>query len=300
MPLFAANALALYLFLPLPLALLAGVIKRRPEVIAGCLIAAGVCVYFWGALFWPNARVSPEGPVLRVMTYNLLGYAGDPEAVLRTIRASNADVITLQELNPAVAGAIEANLAAGYPFQDLSPDAGVHGMGVISRLPMRPTAESIPDRAWVGPPHIEEIDFDGRVVTLVTFHAISHPGNYGPRDREARKLEAYARAHEGPLILAGDLNATDTNAAYGRIAAVLADSWREAGSGFGHTFPGASAKTSPGSSRPDIFGIAVPKWLVRIDFVFHSAHWRAVSARIGPFDGVSDHRPVIVELTLRD
>jgi hypothetical protein len=39
-------------------------------------------------------------------------------------------------------------------------------------------------------------------------------------------------------------------------------------------------------------------WVLRIDYIFHSRHWQARSARIGPWDGVSDHRPVIATLVL--
>jgi endonuclease/exonuclease/phosphatase (EEP) superfamily protein YafD len=46
-------------------------------------------------------------------------------------------------------------------------------------------------------------------------------------------------------------------------------------------------------------GIDVPKWLIRIDYVFCSYDWQAIDARIGPWDGKSDHRPVIAEVALR-
>src|SRR5690606_32794492 len=35
---------------------------------------------------------------------------------------------------------------------------------------------------------------------------------------------------------------------------------------------------------------------LRIDYVFHSEEWRALDARIRPWDGESDHRPVLVRL----
>jgi endonuclease/exonuclease/phosphatase family metal-dependent hydrolase len=63
----------------------------------------------------------------------------------------------------------------------------------------------------------------------------------------------------------------------------------------GHTFPGA---VNEWSSRPAVGPFAVPQWLVRIDYVFHSAHFRAVTARTAQSDGVSDHRGVVVRLAL--
>ena len=98
------------------------------------------------------------------------------------------------------------------------------------------------------------------------------------------------------MIALGDFNATAESAAYATVTNVLADAWREAGWGPGHTFPGAD---SPGSSRHRIAGILIPKWLLRIDYVFHSFHWQTLKAWIGPWDDVSDHRPVMVRLALK-
>jgi endonuclease/exonuclease/phosphatase (EEP) superfamily protein YafD len=73
----------------------------------------------------------------------------------------------------------------------------------------------------------------------------------------------------------------------------LIDSWKEVGFGLGHTFPGSDV---PGSSRPYLWGVPVPMWLARIDYVFHTSDLQAVSARMASFDGASDHRGVIAVL----
>jgi endonuclease/exonuclease/phosphatase (EEP) superfamily protein YafD len=98
----------------------------------------------------------------------------------------------------------------------------------------------------------------------------------------------------GPLIAPVDFNATDRNTAYRMIVSELSDSWREVGWGFGHTFPGSNGF----GSRFHFMGVPLPRWLLRIDYVFHSEHWQAESAVVGPWDGVSDHRPVVVTLRL--
>jgi len=69
--------------------------------------------------------------------------------------------------------------------------------------------------------------------------------------------------------------------------------------GFSYSFPGASRATTPGSSRPQVLGVDLPQWLIRIDYVFCSYDWQPIDARIGPWDGYSDHRPVIAEVALR-
>ncbi len=210
--------------------------------------------------------------------------------------------VLLQELTPSVAAAIRRELAGEFPYQIVDPGVGAEGLGVIARYPLRPTGQRLPG-TWVGTPQVLELDVSGTTVTLVNFHASSTvlagpallEGQVRERERQAQTIVAFVAAHPGPLIAAGDLNATDQSTAYAWITRVLRDAWREAGWGLGHTFPGAA---SPGSSRPTLAGILVPMWLVRIDYVFHSPHWQAVWARLGPWDGRSDHRPVVAQLIL--
>jgi endonuclease/exonuclease/phosphatase family metal-dependent hydrolase len=139
--------------------------------------------------------------------------------------------------------------------------------------------------------------------SVIILHAHPYSTKPGPpsrmewtiseREQQARAIREFARTHADPLIVPIDLNSTDQNTPYSLLTPELVDAWQEAGWGLGHTFPGAS---SPGSSRPTFAGIAAPMWLVRIDYVFHSRHFRAVEARTGPWDGISDHRPVVAHL----
>jgi vancomycin resistance protein VanJ len=301
--LFLLNSLAVYLFAPLPLLLAPALTTRRREVWVGFGVVLALGAYFYGRLLLPKFLPgSPPGPTISVMTYNVLGANGQTAQVEAAIRASDADVIALQELNPPIAEAIRRDLAAEYPYQVLDPQPGVAGLGVISRYPLHPT-DAVPPGIWVGTPQVLDLTFGDTAVTLVNFHAIP-PGSYAPaileyttreREQQARTLAALAAARSGPLIVPGDLNASDCSTAYAIVTSVLVDPWRAAGWGLGHTFPGAA---SFGSSRPTIAGIPVPMWLVRIDYVFHSADWQPMAARVGPWDGVSDHRPVVVELAL--
>jgi endonuclease/exonuclease/phosphatase family metal-dependent hydrolase len=121
-------------------------------------------------------------------------------------------------------------------------------------------------------------------------------GTVRERYRQAQTLVAFAQTHPGPLLYPCDCNTADQNDAYRLIATAWHDSWREVGLGWGQTFPGTDS--SGHSTRLVLHGITVPRWLVRIDYVWHSSHWRAVEARIGPWDGHSDHRPTIARLVL--
>ncbi len=308
--LFLLNTFAEYLFLPLPAILLMALVVRRRETWIGLGIAVALGGYLYGGLFLPpppwRPTLPPNSPTLTVMSYNILGFNEHPEAVVAAIRSADVDLVVLQELNPPAATAIQRELADEYPYQVLDPQEGVTGAGAISRYPLHPTGETLPGR-WVGTPQILTLEFRDDTITILSFHTyatnfatlLSAPETIEwtvqERERQTRTAVEYVRAHPGPLIAPVDFNAGDQSRTWALITEVLSDSWREAGRGLGHTFPGAD---SPGSSRYSLGPIPVPMWMLRIDYVFHSPHWQATSARIGPWDGVSDHRPVIAELAL--
>lgn len=303
--LFLLNTFAVYLIiLPLPLLLIMALLTRRRDLWVGLGAMAILWTGLYGRARIGDIPIQPNDtrPTLTVMTSNILGYNEEIDAGIQALRRSGADVIGLQELNPSVASAIQRELADTYPYQVLAPKNGVTGMGVISRYPITPTEAALPGR-WVGGPQVLDLSWEGETITLVNFHAIP-PGTYRPavlnytiseRERQAQLLAELAASRPGPVILLGDLNASERSDAYAIMTEDLHDVWRENGWGLGHTFPGA---LSDGSSRPVIAGLPAPKWLVRLDYVFHNQAWETQSARIGPWDGYSDHRPVIATLAL--
>jgi endonuclease/exonuclease/phosphatase (EEP) superfamily protein YafD len=302
--LFILNALALYLFAPLPLLAVAVAIVRQRALWLGLAAAIALFLALYGGL-WVH-RPPPTnlaGPSLTVMSYNVLGYNDCPECVVAAIRASGADLITLQELSPAVAAAIAWDLSSEYRYQILAPKEGVTGLGAISRLPLRATGETLPG-TWVGTPQVLALTLDGTRVLVVNAHPrATNPalpavmaGTVRERYRQAQTLVAFAQTHPGPLLYPCDCNTADQNDAYRLIATAWHDSWREAGIGWGQTFPGTDS--SGHSMRLVLHGFTILRWLVRIDYVWHSSHWRAVEAWIGPWDGHSDHRPTIARLVL--
>jgi vancomycin resistance protein VanJ len=300
------NNFAVYLFFPLPLiALIAGITRRR-ELIGGTLFGVAAFLWFWGALFMPRWNIPQGGnphPSLTVMTYNVLGSHGLKDPVLEVIRSENADIVFLQELTPDLALALQNDLAEIYPYQILDPQPGVRGMGTLSRYPLEDTGLRLPLK-WVGMPQVLDVNFEGVFVTLVNFHTFAYnysswaalEANLRQREALAQVLADFAAQTPGPLIVAGDANANDLSQTYRNLTSCgLRDAWREAGFGFGNTFPGS---TVPTSSRWKIGSWYVPQWLVRIDYIFVSPQWGVHSVRLAQFDGVSDHRGVLAELVL--
>lgn len=299
------NMLAVYLFLPLPLAAAANIYLRRTEIWVSVLLGAAVFTWLWGGLFLPRPSTAQAHPTdsatLTVMSFNVLGRQYDPFPTIETIRAENADVVLIQELNYRLAEEIQDRLGDLYPHQVLDPKNDVHGMGVLSKFPLRPTGIELPP-SWIGKPQVLEMHWDGMWVTLANFHMSPTTldkideisANNRQRETQAGVLVDLSRQVD-TLIAAGDANSTPLSDSYRILTAGLVDSWKEAGFGLGHTFPGSD---HPGGSRPGIGGIHAPQWLARIDYVLFTPDWQAISARTARFDGVSDHRGVVAMLKL--
>lgn len=301
----AANMLAVYLFFPLPLIILVALLLRSTGIWIAIALAAGIFAWLWGGLFMPKGAARRDNPsqraTLTVMTYNLLGYHDFADAIIANVQAEDPDLVLLQELNPEVAKAIENDLNEAYPYQILHPLKGAAGMGVISRYPISESGEDLSGE-WPYTPQILDLRWQGEVIKVINFHMVPTTSanaqvitrTFELRNTQAQSLINYAQ-QAGPSIIGGDANATPLSEVHQALTEVLVDSWQTAGFGLGHTFPGSDI---PGSSRPYIAGRPVPMWLARIDYVFHSPHWETVQARVARFDGVSDHRGVVAELTL--
>ena len=96
--------LAVYLFFPLLLILLAAIVCKNRWLGVGFLVGALAFFWLWGAQFIPRSLQNPEyQPTLTVMTYNVLAWHNHIEPILDTIQAENPDIVFLQELNTDLA-----------------------------------------------------------------------------------------------------------------------------------------------------------------------------------------------------
>ncbi|MGH2582990.1 MAG: endonuclease/exonuclease/phosphatase family protein [Anaerolineales bacterium] len=300
-----ANALAVYFFAPLPFVLLVAIGTRDKLHLAGGLLALAVFAATWGPLFSPRDGAA-EGDILRVMSFNVLGRKGDPNQVIASIQAEDADVLLLQEVTPDFAALMTIALEDEYPHQVIDARERASGMAIFSRFPLQ-SMDVVLDGRWRGDPQVVSLDWNGQLVTLVNFHTLSTGAiwprwvyyTFNQREEDVNHLVDFAREEiqHRPLIAAGDLNATRLNDAYKAIDEVLDDAWWEAGWGLGHTFPG---QMEPDDWFTHISIFIIPHWLVRIDHIFYSHHWQATQTRLADFNGGSDHRGVITELVLED
>lgn len=302
---FVANSVAPYLFLPMPIVLLAGLWRRRWGLFTAGLVPLAVFLVMFGPALVPRSlKVEPvpaSTPTLRLITFNVHTDNPDPAGVARSVLDSDADVVALQEVAPEMGAALVDLLADEYPYHDMVARERWDGLAVFSRVPVSPLETRI-ESLGTRNPQLTTLDLPQGQVTLINVHNLSIPRTlpdwpdeitYAIRQREriADGIYQFALSRDRPTLVVGDFNTTPRSTAYETITAALNDTWLEGGFGFGQTFPGGPLKPTP-------LGFDIPSWLLRIDYVFHSDEWTTLNAQIGPWDGNSDHRPVLVELAL--
>jgi vancomycin resistance protein VanJ len=285
------NVIAWVLLPALPLAALMAALRHWKRA---ALTGIGALTFsaLYGGLFLPSLQPNRACAAdsacrsLRIMTYNLAADSAPPERVAAAIRASGADIVGLQELGPAQAAEIERSLADIYPYRLLYGE-GVPGKGFLSRYPILESSPPFYIRS--AHPHLMVVvDVDGIPLTVLVAHPVR------PRLVRWRYMAdptalpdiqtlAMMAAHAESSILMGDFNTTDQTSHYAVLReAGLIDTFREAGWGLGPTFPTRWSR------------IPFPP-LVRIDFIWHTAHLRATRAWVGDNAG-SDHLPVLADL----
>jgi len=293
------NAFAVYLFAPLPLVTLLTVLSRRR---ANWISLLAVILMFLG-LFGseltpplPVAQAGTEFPSLTVMTYNILYTVADAAPAAANIMGASPDLIAFQELTPLLARQLEGEIGDIYPYRTpLHLDDCFAEVAIWSRYPLQVEGVDEDLLCRVRP---AVIDFNGRPVRVVSVHAWPFTGldrekverSFRWRQEQIELILDTVAGQPEPLILSGDFNSTPTHEVYHKLSTHLKDAFREAGWGFGHTFPATGGRA---------WGILYPDRLVRIDHIFHSDDWGAEAARVGDWDGASDHHPVIARLRLR-
>lgn len=237
------------------LALAAG----APYALAGAPVAAAL---FGVAGNWPLTAVSiattvaatviqlplfrrapaPSGTALRFLSANLRYGRADAEAVVQYAE-EGADVVALQELTPAALVRLEAaGLDRLFPHRALREMDEPGGVGLWSRYPISDVR--IDDGFWLGmlaaDVHLPETPVPTRVLTVHLSAPWPDPLQ-GWRDDLARlagTLLTAARASTGPVLLAGDLNATPDMREFRRLLRQgYQDAGAQAGAGVVRTHP---------------------------------------------------------------
>ncbi len=218
-------------------ALLIALVSRNRTVIVVAAVLAIVNVAWQLPLYVADPGDSGT-PVLRVAASNLKFGSGDAQAVVDLVRSQQVDVLALEELTPdAVRRLHAAGLDDLLPYSIARPDPSFSGTGLWSRLPLQNTQEisGLAAHAVAG----QVTDAAGTVVTVAAVHPLA-PGPYdhSGRDEDYSVLRATLAAIPGPVVVAGDFNATRDQAPFRDLESDgFRDAADQAGAGIVSTFP---------------------------------------------------------------
>jgi len=256
--------------------------QRAAALVAAALALALVAVVVPRALGGPTEPAGGAGPVLRVLTVNMLHGSGSPEALAALVRRTRADVVSVQELTPALAAELDrAGFSELLPERVLRPLPSGDGIGLYARVPLR-------ERPAPGPTVKPLVVAEPRIpgAAAVELLAVHMPAPV--RDLRVSQWRTDLRAlpaasPRGPVrILAGDFNATLDHA---ELRSVLDRGYEDAattvGDGLRATWPSGGRRALP----------------VAIDHVLADRRCGVRAVGIHTIPG-SDHRAVVAELVL--
>lgn len=301
------NSLTLYWFIPLLFITILAVISLNINLLILSLILILMPIRIIVGYYYPHrSSQNPSQNTLTVMTHNLLKDNHQTSEVIDTIFHSDAEIIAFQELTTPSSQAISTHFREVYPYQAIEPPQKTETNswnGFISKFPIS-SISTLPG-IWMSPPIVCRVNYRGIPITLVNIH--THPTKIGAkktseiskasriRRDQILRLTDFLSHLDTPYIVMGDFNTTDQNLIYHQLTKQMNDTWLMAGKGPGFTF----------GLRPHTFGnqlslpaLPIPKWILRIDYIFCSKDIHTIHAYTGILDGKSDHRPIIATLYL--
>ena len=290
------NILAVLWFFPLVLLIPLAFFVRSLQLRIATLALYALFVVLFGSWLLPRGVPEAAETSLRFVTLNQFANNEDTALILDAVLAHDADVVAVQELSPAVADAL-AELEE-YPYRALDPDQAQPGesslgLGIISRYPLEGATYDPEAR-------IQEVDLrlEGQRVTLINVHPPTPFGDDLPDEAFLGTVRSYdasvrndnlddilerANGARNPVVMLGDFNLSDLEAAY-RDFAAYENVYRTAEAGFGFTFP---------NNRE------VPPFpFIRIDHIWVSDDMTPLAAGVDCRETGSDHCLVWGEVAL--
>jgi vancomycin resistance protein VanJ len=254
--------------------LVAALIRRSAVALVAVLLPALVWVVVFGGRFADNRE---SGGNFTIVSHNVNDENPDPAGTARSLAASGAQVVALEELKRSEVPKYEDALAAAYPHHSVQGTVGIwsaypiHDTEPVAIMPWTRALRTIVDSPQ-GPVAVYVAHLPSVRVRLDSGFTANG------RDTALGLLADAIAAEPAPRkILVGDFNGTTDDRALAPITGRMQSAQDESGDGFGFSWP---------ASLP----------LARIDQIFVTGV-RPTAAWTLPATG-SDHLPVAATLTL--
>lgn len=303
-------ALPLLVFVPVLLWL------RERRVLWSQGVALLLVIFPLMGLVLPGPTPSTRGPGFRLMSFNVNTSAMGREAILGAITAENPDIVLMQEsadwtklheLLHERYPVVELNgqflLASRWPIvsttnparlpyyeQKRSPRFLRHvlrtPMGLVTFYNVHPLSPRESFYELRGGSGFRNELRSGRFFTQ---SADSFGVNAGLRELQIETFGRMASGERGPVVIAGDVNQPEPSPLLTGALGEFRDAFREAGSGFGYTFPGEGFKAR---RTPRIPWMRLDRILLRGPI---GATRFALACR-----GASDHLCIVADLARSD
>jgi endonuclease/exonuclease/phosphatase (EEP) superfamily protein YafD len=227
--------------------------------------------------WFPDKGRPTDAPGFSLYFANLYVRNDDVEAIARSVREADADVVVLIEIGDGTRPGLD-RILAGYPHRVATPRAA-GGSGpssglIASRWPLAQRPIDVKHAYGVA----AEVRTPSGPVTVAGVH-LTRPWPFQfqwAQIIQAQGLIDWRARVDGPLVVAGDFNSV-SSARIGRM--IRSEAGLVAAPGWPGTWP----------------SFLTPFAGMTIDQVYRSPHLALVDRRLGRDNG-SDHRPVIVRL----
>ena len=235
----------------------------------------------WPFYFAPQAPAQPQqGERIKILVANLFRFNPAFDQLRDVIQREQPDLVGLIEFGVEAQSALE--LEASYPHKLGISRRDPFGIALYSRLPLGDFKLLDLGMAKLPPLVICEVKLPQGsfgFILVHTFPPVSQ-ANYEGSYYILRRISTLARHATGPLIVAGDINATPFSQRYAKFVewTGLQDS------AWGHGLNWS-------------WNALLPFVRLKLDHVFHSAEFSVQRYELETFDR-SDHRLQIAEFTL--
>lgn len=267
-------------YMQLCLPLIGMALWQRWNKRAGALVLLALINYSFVLPFYFGKPDVPPTKPIRAMMMNIYAGNGNTDQVLESIQTADPDILLLEEVTLKWEKELKI-LNDDYTYRISEPRDDCFGIMLLSKYPLERTEIVEIGNAGV-PSIITEAHLPQGVISIIGTHPLPPIGAAcsHQRNNQLAALPAYINEQALPVLLIGDLNTTPWSPHFKNL--MNRSGLKNSMKGFGF--------------QPSWTGNAFLK--IPLDHMLHSEEIIIHNRMIGPDIG-SDHRPVIVDLSLK-